>query len=112
VQSVFCGLLIVLGMGIASDGTRTYIVYTAILGLLGMVVTFASFLMVMTIMYRWVNEQDQERKDPPTLATDKHWIYPYYQSNNGKEWQLGKPYQASKAPGDSLGKIDKLHGKV
>lgn len=86
IQSVFVGLLVTLSMGISSDGTRVYIVTTAIVGLIGMVVTFASFVVIMTVMYQWVCDNDASPPPPP----QKEPPDVFYQDENGGFWKAPK----------------------
>lgn len=87
-QSIFVGFLVTLSMGIKSDGTQAYIVTTAICGLAGMVVTYSTFLMVMVIMYQWVNEQDVRQQPPP--PEKKEPVDVFYQTKEGNFYRHRK----------------------
>jgi hypothetical protein len=94
IQAVALSLIVILGMGIASDGTREYIVTTAMLGLLAMEISFVVFYVMMMVMYRWVLEVDEKGKIPPTLPHKEV----YYQDKagnftlapQGEKWGRGK----------------------
>lgn len=80
VQSVAVALIFVLGMGIASDGSREYVVTTAMLGLLSMMVSFTVFYTFMMAMYKWVIETEEEKKEAPPTPPIKET---YYQDKAG-----------------------------
>ena len=86
IQSLFAGMLTILGMGIASDGTRYYVTMTAILGLLTMLVTFGFFFMMMAIMYNWVIDEREKKWEPK--AEKKPTADVFYQTATG--WEKGK----------------------
>lgn len=86
IQSLFSGLLVVLAMGIASDGSREYVVTTCILGLIGVIVTYATFMTVMSVLYAWVLESD--RTDPPT--PEKTGIVRNYYQTGKDKWELAE----------------------
>lgn len=71
ILATFVSLLMVLAMGIKSDGSRGYVTTTAILGLLSFIVTWTVFFSFMGSMYRWLCDEDRQGKlsesIPPTL---------------------------------------------
>jgi len=83
VQSMFVNLLTILAMGFSSDGTREYVVITAVMGLVGQVVSFGLFFMMMSIMYNWVISEreikENGREKPATV---------FYETKTG--WVRGK----------------------
>lgn len=95
IQSTFLGLLVILGMGIRSDGSREYIVTTAVLGLASWVVSWWVTFSVMGVMYKWVLENDREKAEKPPMdqRADEYWEVPYYQ--DGNDYYRGKPRKIS-----------------
>lgn len=91
IQSTFLALLLVLSMGIKSDGSREYIIATATLGLASWVVSWWVTFSLMGVMYRWVLENDRDRteKQPEKQPDDTFWEVPYYQ--DGNDYYRGKP---------------------
>lgn len=94
IQSVAVGLVFVLGMGIASDGTREYVVTTAMLGLLSMMVSFIVFYVFMMSMYKWVIEERQDSEKAPPTKVIKETYYEdgagnFHLAPPGEKWGRG-----------------------
>ena len=101
IQATAMSLLVVLGMGIASDGTRQYIVTTASLGIVAWMLSFWVVFSLMGVMYRWVLENDRTAEKTPQEKAPKgdgFWIeVPYY--DDGKTITRGKPIKKIGRPG-------------
>lgn len=88
VQAVAAGLLMTLSMGIASDGTREYIVTTAMAGLATAIIAYFGTFVLMGVMYRWVIESDMEpvEKTPPTPPRKQVM----WEDKNGNWWESSR----------------------
>jgi hypothetical protein len=85
IQATFVSLLLVLAMGIKSDGSRAYVVQTAILGLLAWVVCWWTVFGLMGVMYRWVTESDasDDTSNKQKQPIREIWDTPWYETKNG-----------------------------
>lgn len=90
IQSTFLALLLVLGMGIKSDGSREYIIATATLGLASWVISWWVTFSLMGVMYRWVLDNDRigDEKQPREKQPKSYIEATYY--DDGKTVTRGK----------------------
>lgn len=86
IMSVPLAMLTTVLLGRASDGSRDYVVKSAIGGGLIMVGSFLAIFVAMSVMYRWICDMDAEREDPPT-PPQKVVENTYYQRIDGG-WEL------------------------
>ena len=77
--SSFNFLIVVLSMGVYSDGTRQWVEWTVIGGTLATVVSFVVFFTMFVVMYQWVNEAASGER-VSTKEKSVYWV------QDGNHW--------------------------